>query len=94
MQELEYNDEILSLREITLEYLKYNEISLLKMAKKTKIPRTSLYNWMHENRELDAHSISKIKDFLGNKYYVPVRLVIANLIMKKDVEREEQNNAE
>lgn len=82
----EFKDEILSLREITQEYLTYNDISLTKMARITKIPKTSLYTWLCNKRELDAHSISKIKDFLGGKYNVPVKLIIANLITKKNLE--------
>lgn len=82
----EFKDEVLSLREITQEYLTYNDISLTKMARITKIPKTSLYTWLCNKRELDAYSISRIKDFLGGKYNVPVKLIIANLITKKNLE--------
>lgn len=94
MTELEFEDEILSLQDITKEFLEQNSLSMSFMSRKTGISKTSLHMWLRKERELDSYCINRIKGFLNNNFIVPAHMVAANIIIRRRLEKEQQNNAE
>lgn len=94
MKELEFEDEIFTLQDIVKEYLEQNNLSMSYMSKKTGIEKTSLHRWLRHERELNGYCISRIKGFLNCNYIVPAHMIAANLVIKRRLEKEEQNHAE
>ena len=80
---MDEDERILSIRDITKEYLETNLWSLSDMAFFTNIPRYTLDTWLSKKNELSDINMQKVKNFLGGKHFATV----------KQIQMELKNNA-
>lgn len=84
----------LDLRDVVREYLEHNGLSLGYMSRATKINKTALFTWLKGERDLSAEYIRKIRGFLSGNFLIDVQSIIGNLLIMKELDKEENNNAE
>ena len=82
-------DETLSIREITNAYLLYNGLTVSYMSRATRIPNSTLRDWLNGKINISTKNLSKVKQFLKGDFLLDVSTIINELLLQKEIAADE-----
>lgn len=85
-------DETLSIREIVNGYLLYNGLTVSYMSRVTKIPNSTLRDWLNGKINISAKNLGKVKEFLQGNFLHDVGTVINELLLQKEIADENRTD--
>ena len=85
-------DETLSIREIVNGYLLYNGLTVSYMSRVTKIPNSTLRDWLNGKININAKNLGKVKEFLRGNFLHDVGTVINELLLQKEIADENRTD--
>lgn len=78
-------DETLNIREITNAYLLYNGLTVSYMSRATRIPNSTLRDWLNGKINISTKNLSKVKQFLKGDFLLDVSAIINELLLQKEI---------
>ena len=82
-------DETLNIREIVNAYLLYNGLTVSYMSRATRIPNSTLRDWLNGKINISAKNLSKVKQFLKGDFLLDVSTIINELLLQKEIAADE-----
>ena len=82
-------EQTLDLREIVDKYLDYNGLRRSYMARTTRIPDSTLRDWLDGKTNISQRNLYKIKEFLKGNFLLNVETIINHLLLSKEFEEDE-----
>lgn len=82
-------EQTLDLREIVDTYLDYNGLTRSYMARTTRIPDSTLRDWLDGKTNISQRNLYKIKEFLKGNFLLNVETIINHLLLSKEIEEDE-----
>lgn len=82
-------EQTLTIREIANAYLEYNGLTISYMSRATKIPNTTLREWMDGKKNISTKNLIRVKRFLEGDFLLDVNTIIHHLLLSREVADEE-----